>query len=303
MSGFEEDLINEALEKALEPFEKINQYNAEVNEFVTNLDLLQMIALWDIFFKNRINSLSQPIDIDNLENILIDFFKENNVIENAKKFLAKNVIKESEITKFLDKNNMRQVIFFSKFCFKNELHTYSIPEIFKNNLYIECTSIINQYNTENNIFKKIDFLNEFKIYWNNILLNKKDILWIDKNNHEQVEWAYHYIKKHITFSILNFSKINDYYLYVIGEIDAFNLGQPTEKILFLDKMRRAWSQKKFRDEGKNKKPYHLPLTKEAHKQLEFLSKILNKSTAQVLESIIRDKYQEYSDQKTGKNLY
>ncbi|MHA3083460.1 hypothetical protein ACX1NX_09875 [Acinetobacter sp. ANC 5383] len=286
-----------------------------IEKYIDNLDLFGLTIVWFMIpnYKNY-----QPNNMEHFRNIIKAYIIPSNTPLNYLKSTVETNIIENHHINFLDKNNKRQITYFDRWI-RNKipgLVNTDLPDIFKSDLYIQSIMSFNSLFIEQNsnrINAKIQFLNSFKYDWDQLLLNKKDISWLDQNNEIQIEWAYEYIRKiksanfidPIVFNITNNSvDPTDLYTHVIIEIDALSLNNnPEKKQLLLDKMRRSWSQKKFRDEGKTKKPYHLPLTKEAHKQLEFLSQILNKPISQVLESMIRDKYQEYSDQKTGKNLY
>ncbi|ENU80977.1 hypothetical protein F975_00835 [Acinetobacter sp. ANC 3789] len=291
---------------------KYHQYELKIN----SLGYPQLLALWS---KDSSNLLENYCDFADFKRKLTNYLckEENYEIEE---FLKNHSIKESDLLRFLNKNDIREMSFFKKFCEKElsslifSFDSFSeIPNFFEDNIYIKCIQLSNKLYSESKTSYKLENFKKFQLIWRNILSNNRDISWINKEDLEQVQWAFSYIKKSeksLFQPLMNdiclvsqSTQLIDNYLYVITEIDALSLGQPAEKNLFLDKMRRAWSQKKFRDAGKTKKAYHLPLTKETHKQLEFLSQILNKPQAQVLESIIRDKYQEYSNQKTGKNLY
>ncbi|MHA3080177.1 hypothetical protein [Acinetobacter sp. ANC 5502] len=292
-----------------------DQDTKNIENYIDDLDLFRLIVVW-FMIPNCKNY--QPNNMEHFRNIIKEYIISSKIPLNYLKANAETSIIENHHIDFLDKDNKRQITYFDKWT-RNKISglvNTDLPSIFKSDLYIQAimnfqTLFLDQ--GQNRINAKIQFLDFFKHDWNQLLLNKKDISWLDQNNEIQIEWASEYIRKiksvnfidSIMFNIANNSvDPTDPYTHVIIEIDALSLNNnPEKKQLFLDKMRRSWSQKKFRDEGKTKKSYHLPLTKEAHKQLEFLSKILNKSTAQILESMIRDKYQEYSDQKTGKNLY
>ena len=81
------------------------------------------------------------------------------------------------------------------------------------------------------------------------------------------------------------------------------LEMSSEKLLFLDKIRRAWSQKSFRDAGKTKTQYHLPLTKVAKARLDKMSALCNKSQAATLNDLINEAYlKKYIDEE-GKDKY
>ncbi|KJV39722.1 hypothetical protein [Acinetobacter brisouii] len=285
-----------------------------IENYIDNLDIIRSIFIWGAI-QNCQNY--QPNNLDHLKEIIKKWvISSGTQLSNLQSMIEANIIEDHHFD-FLDKENKRQIIYFdnwirSKFTLLIDIN---LPEIFKDNLYIQTVTNFNsiyQQHGLNKISQDIQLLSMFKYDWNQLVLDKKSISWLDPNNEIQIEWAYQYIqnKKPISFFGLALpQKVGkhvdpmDLYTYVINGVDALSLEAVEKKQLFLNKMRSSWSQKKFREEGKTKKPYHLPLTKEAHKQLEFLSKILNKPTSQVLESMIRDKYQEYSDQKTGKNLY
>ncbi|MHA3080677.1 hypothetical protein [Acinetobacter sp. ANC 5502] len=274
------------------------------SEFINSLNQYELIYVWQHLDAHENH---QPKDVDDLRSIVTILVSQLNIDINLIKMnISSHVIKEEHLV-FFDEKNKRQILYFNKWIKRNFPYTFKhVPEIFKNDVYIECITNFNQISINGNsssIIEKIQQLNFFKVEWNTIFLDKKASSWLDKNNQEQVQWAYEYLKMKGKIAFDCLVDPTDLYTFVISGIDSLWMVNPAEKLLFIDKMRRAWSQKKFRDDGKTKKPYHLPLTKEAHKQLEFLAQVLNKSTAQILESMIRDKYQEYSDQKTGKNLY
>lgn len=61
---------------------------------------------------------------------------------------------------------------------------------------------------------------------------------------------------------------------------------PFSKNEFIDKMKRAWSQKKFRDSGNSVKQYHLPLTVTSKDQLDWMVKTSGYKPTQILAALI-----------------
>ena len=55
-------------------------------------------------------------------------------------------------------------------------------------------------------------------------------------------------------------------------------------------LKNAWAQKKFRDSGKTKKEFHLPLTKQSKNKLQKLSSLKNCSESELLEILINECY-------------
>ena len=71
----------------------------------------------------------------------------------------------------------------------------------------------------------------------------------------------------------------------------------------VDKMKRAWSQQKYRDAGKTKNPYHLPLTKKTKGRLAKMAQVQGLSETAVLDILINRFYElDYVD-VDGKDLY
>jgi len=68
-------------------------------------------------------------------------------------------------------------------------------------------------------------------------------------------------------------------------------------------MKKTWSQKKFRDSGKAKKPYHLPLTKTTQKQLEKLAELKNCRKEHVIEKLIEREFEVLNFDENGKSKY
>ena len=62
------------------------------------------------------------------------------------------------------------------------------------------------------------------------------------------------------------------------------------KEIIVDKMKRAWSQQKYRDAGKTKKSYHLPLTIQTHARLEKMAEVHRLSQTAMLDILINSEY-------------
>jgi len=75
------------------------------------------------------------------------------------------------------------------------------------------------------------------------------------------------------------------------------------KSQFIERMRKSWSQQKFRDAGKTKTKHHLPLTKQAKRNLKKLALFKNKSESEILEELINESYLLEMCDDEGKALY
>ncbi len=162
---------------------------------------------------------------------------------------------------------------------------------------------------------KEDFLNNIKNNWIQIKTPESMTNWIDQENETQLLWGWEYLINHgKAANVLPPANKKEYYISIIASLDAFhNLSRHSrdsqnhinfaERELFINKFIKAWSQKKFRDGGKHKKDYHLPLTKKSKYSLEKLSKVLNKSESEILEELINKMFIETCMDINGNEIY
>jgi hypothetical protein len=150
---------------------------------------------------------------------------------------------------------------------------------------------------------KINQINQVKSLWSNYESKQKDIKWIDEYNIAQVNWAWDYLKKSNNLAFLPNPPMETLYryFYVIASLDLMGFTKNLDaKELFLNKMKKTWAQKKYRDSDKIKKPHHLPLTKNRHEQLKNLAEYFNKSIPDVLDFVIEKVYTECMTDTDGK---
>ena len=171
------------------------------------------------------------------------------------------------------------------------------------------TKNINFYKNEKEIF----IINYSNIFIKN-RTDDKYFKWIDKKNSDQLIWACSYLKNNGYLLDLDFFVANSSakkMVQIQASIDAVGILESkdalleisAEKSLFIDKMRRAWSQKKFRDDGKVKNKYHLPLTKIAKRRLDNMAEVQKSTPTAILHLLINQAYEaNYLDEK-GKDKY
>lgn len=133
-----------------------------------------------------------------------------------------------------------------------------------------------------------DFDHEFnKITSNKINLNKY------MNDTKFQEWAYHYIRNQFRprnypdFTPQNNKEYKD---YILGYFDVKYSEDKSQYENDINKLKKAWQQKVYRDKGNTKKTYHLPLTKKAKTELAKLAKYKNQSENSVLEDLIHNAF-------------
>lgn len=191
---------------------------------------------------------------------------------------------------WINRSDDRLLIFCINTFYKNTNLFSQINTTHTNN-YDYFLDIFDSNNIDIN--SKFQFLNNIKNSW---ILNEtpfKEIKWINKNNEIQIHWANEYLIKHSknAFIALPSNKTQNLFNLILASLDLMQ--NNANRTLFLLQMKKTWSQKKFRDSGKAKKPYHIPLTDDSHKKLSFLSEHLNKSIPHVLDFIINKVHNEY----------
>lgn len=260
---------------------------------------------WTWMFLNLQATYPQTPYASFLDKRNIIFFHINN-IENQDAYIQfilankqKSLI-ENRYTDWIDKSDPRLILFL--LFFLGCKLGINIQKTNQTTLFDIFLFNLDLWNTD--IDSKINLTNQLQTEWNAYKTLNNEIKWINKNNTDQIEWAFNYLNKHYKTSPILFNPLinTDKYNSTIHSLDVMLItSHPAEKKLFIDKMKKTWSQKKFRDSGKAKKPYHLPLTKISHNQLDFLSKQMNKPITQVLEFIIDKTHQEFIKDQNGEN--
>lgn len=138
---------------------------------------------------------------------------------------------------------------------------------------------------------KILFLFEKKNEWIHYKISDKQIKWINPKDDGQLVWAWEYLEKHRkALAVPKPANTKEYHAAVLASLDDLSYGHPSDKKLFMEQMKRTWSQKKFRDSGKAKKPYYLPLTINTKKKLEWLAENSGQKPVDILEQLILENY-------------
>ncbi|GEM_PF-6968181 len=178
---------------------------------------------------------------------------------------------------------------------------YQDISLFSTDLYLAFTYHIDVLNLAS--AEKIRLIDSIRINWEQTTNNPNSTKWLQKEDEMQLEWCWNYLQKHnknMSFFLPYFE--SNLYNRILILIDKLNFSHPSEKKLFLDTMRKTWSQRKFRESNKTKKPYHLPLTKMTHSKLEDLAKLKNISKEEVIEQLVMKEYSNFTDQN-GKFKY
>jgi hypothetical protein len=208
-----------------------------------------------------------------------------------------NLIDE-EYFNHLHSNDLRQIIFL--------LHKHLPVEMRglpNTNLYEYLQFTIDTINKSTR--EKTNFLS-FQMYeYQNNATPENDLKWIDFKNSHQTSWIIKHLEsKNLLLSLFlgNFSLRDQPSIIITSSLDCLSLNAKEKKQL-LQRMSKSWSQQKFRDAGKTKTKHHLPLTKQAKRNLKRLALFKNKSESEMLEELINESYLLEMCDDEGKALY
>ncbi|MEC6881795.1 hypothetical protein [Photobacterium piscicola] len=142
---------------------------------------------------------------------------------------------------------------------------------------------------------KVKLINAIKYQWN-IQSNNENFSWLNKNNTQQHKWCIDYIvdyfsKKNINHSnSINIEVESDYYKFILL-FDSW-ICLPDTKQLFIQSIKKAYAQKKFRDKQVGKKQCSFNLSQKSIQQLSLLSDLQGVPKNHILESLINHKILE-----------
>ncbi|HEO1767738.1 TPA: hypothetical protein VAM28_003435 [Acinetobacter baumannii] len=129
--------------------------------------------------------------------------------------------------------------------------------------------------------------------------------WIKKDDIKQIDWAQKYLIKHQkTISVPNNFYQKSRYDWILACIESLIYSsQKSDLQLFIDKMKKSWSQEKYRKSDNNRKKYHMPLIPKAKRQLEELAALKNMQLHHLLEEIIEREYEQNMPKNSNTFLF
>lgn len=149
---------------------------------------------------------------------------------------------------------------------------------------------------------KRDFINKAKGIYNNIRTMPQDLEWLDSKNEKQILWAHSYLGTHghlIQNPLFLCNDLSAYYMQICASLDALDTSnrrnsRPYKMTLFkkdvLNKMRNAWSQKKFRDKKDAETAQEYFLTRRHMNKLKKLADGYGLSSKEYLQQLIDEAY-------------
>jgi len=175
---------------------------------------------------------------------------------------------------------------------------------YKDPIYIQL--IYNYYTNRNNSDRKNYNIENAILTFNDQINSKNKSLSKNFKNKDFPIWAYSYLKhvdnefsqiRYIPKNEKNYKNLINAYLDYLAHFDIIFYEN------LMNKLNKAWSQKKFRDKDKVKKPYHLPLTKKAKEELRKLSAFKDLSESDILEELIHQMFLKEMCDKDGNLKY
>ncbi|WP_233347116.1 CopG family transcriptional regulator [Vibrio cholerae] len=137
-------------------------------------------------------------------------------------------------------------------------------------------------------------MDELKKIWSAALKNNNHA-WIDKKNTAQIHWIVEYFKKsNIELWFINNNEDIDYKYYSclilldLWQEDYF-IPEIGSKDYFLEKMKRSWSQQKYRLSVKDKKSINLRVDNEIEKKINKLCADSKLTKSQLIELLLKNK--------------
>lgn len=138
---------------------------------------------------------------------------------------------------------------------------------------------------------KQQYLNGLKSTWSQVIAEDKLTKFLRREDEDQLKWALEYLQKSYKALYLNPINTKELYIAALASIDNLSLTMhPAEKKLYIEKMRRTWNQKKYRDSDKAKKVRSFPMSDDVFQMLNECAKRHGKKPFELLEILIRQEH-------------
>ncbi|NAX45448.1 hypothetical protein CAG70_00285, partial [Photobacterium halotolerans] len=140
-------------------------------------------------------------------------------------------------------------------------------------------------------------INQIQSIWQTIFQDKRVLNWLDKNNPKQWQWAWEYIlnfDKNLISFIWPPTSDNEIKSAIVSIFDMFDIlhDNPDRKTLLIGNMKRAWSQKKFRDKNEGKKAYSISMTEKTKQKLDSLAEHKGMKINETIEILIKNEFEK-----------
>lgn len=152
----------------------------------------------------------------------------------------------------------------------------------KNNL-INCIQ-----NSNTTINEKMDVINIFNSIWISSVGKEVSLEWVDRNNINDCRWCYEYmINSKILDEIFKPTE-HDYFWALTAAIDLAI--EPNKIELTMLKMKKSFSQRKYREKHPELKAYSIKMAKETKDKLDKIAIKSDKKIHEIIEKLINQEY-------------
>lgn len=140
---------------------------------------------------------------------------------------------------------------------------------------------------------KLQILNSLRMKWSVIFTQKDPFGCIKNRTDENTSWAWRYIKnyKYPLFNLMDLSPVskeeNELALYCAWDTTH---NDDVGRKYFLSEFKKAWGQKKFRDNSKDTRVVNTRINKRVKEKLDILAQKNNKSIADTISMLIEQEY-------------
>ena len=233
-------------------------------------------------------------------------------ISNAKEFFFPSShldIIRGDIKKILIAANLLLLEFLSST--NITLYRFNSINNRNNDQYLFLLFILYYEISDNDIQKAIQIINEVPRQLEEISNYKVNLnKYIDDINF--IEWCYSYLQKnkrdYISYSdiLITPNNIEEKSIFVETVINLIYINGDKEKFKYihiLNKIKKAWQTKSFRDEAKTKHKYHLPITQKAKDNLKKLAAFKNLTEGALLSELIGEAFLKEMCDENGKIIY
>lgn len=257
--------------------------------------------------ESLIRSLSQYKDFETLTQTALSDMASQLVPQDRFKWLVNDIRAQAFVLGVADKEKL----------------ILGTPRGFSEDLMAEIYKLFDGQALRDSFFsveKKLGVLNEIYVSWQKALEFDNYTKWLELGDEKKIAWTRNYLRSKGVYMTMNINPLDTKKVraVLLASIDLMELHininsqgprpRPRPDIyfsrnLFIDKMKRAWSQKKYRNAGKTKQPYHLPLTKHTKARLEKMAKVKGLSETALLDILINSEYQLKFLDVDGSELY
>lgn len=252
-----------------------------------------------------------PNDLEYLNIVCNDF----DLDEDARNWLIQtskaNVLPDESVNWV--QNDLRAALWFDHYCYKHR-HKHNFNFFWGNHFSDFQSNLITSFDLTHiyledydqeidyQIDRKRAFMNEAKELYSSIRTKPRDLEWLDENNEKQILWAHDYLhnqRQLIENPLFIASHLSCYYAHICASLDVLDIdthiaGSPYQKSLYktdiLNRMRGAWSQKKFRDKKDAESAQEYFLTRRHMNRLKKLANDDKVSSAEYLQRLIDDAF-------------